>query len=116
MAQVPGLAAHELATKLGKDGVLSGVVGCVAVTSALKGEGDQIVLVMIWREEGAARQAAEAPQLRHESQKGGCGNVDPSRHGTGISTARADLSDGICPRSGSNQTSTADAFLPLLVD
>jgi two-component sensor histidine kinase len=51
-AQMLALAVHELATNSAKYGALSSVGGCVAVTSALQGEGDKSVLVIKWRETG----------------------------------------------------------------
>ena len=51
-AQILALAVHELATNSAKYGALGSTHGCVAVTSALKGEGDQAQLVIEWREAG----------------------------------------------------------------
>ncbi len=46
------LAAHELATNSAKFGALGKAGGRVAVTCALKGEGEKGVLVIEWREAG----------------------------------------------------------------
>lgn len=51
-AQILALAVHELATNSAKYGALGSAGGRVAVTSALKGEGDQGQLVIEWRETG----------------------------------------------------------------
>ena len=51
-AQMLALAVHELATNSAKYGALSSVGGRVAVTSAVRGEGDTSVLVIKWRETG----------------------------------------------------------------
>lgn len=52
VAQTLALAIHELATNSAKYGSLSTAGGCVAVTSAFEGEGDQGLLVIQWREAG----------------------------------------------------------------
>ena len=51
-AQMLALAAHELATNSAKHGALGKEGGRVTVTSAFKGEGDESVLVIEWREAG----------------------------------------------------------------
>ena len=51
-AQILALAVHELATNSAKYGALGSAGGRVSVTSALKGEGDQGLLVINWREAG----------------------------------------------------------------
>jgi len=51
-AQMLALAAHELATNSAKYGALGKEGGCVSVTSAFKGEGDESTLVIEWREAG----------------------------------------------------------------
>lgn len=54
-AQILALAVHELATNSAKYGALGSAGGRVAVTSALKGEGNQAQLVIEWREAGGPR-------------------------------------------------------------
>lgn len=51
-AQTLALAIHELATNSAKYGALGSAGGRVTVTSALKGEGDQALLVIRWVEAG----------------------------------------------------------------
>ena len=51
-AQILALAVHELATNSAKYGALSHDGGHVAVTFAIKDEGDQGLLVIKWREAG----------------------------------------------------------------
>ena len=51
-AQLLALAIHELATNSAKYGALGSAGGRVVVTSALKGEGDQGLLVIKWQEAG----------------------------------------------------------------
>ena len=51
-AQLLALAAHELATNAAKYGALSQAGGCIAVTAALTGEGDDGLLVIRWLEVG----------------------------------------------------------------
>ena len=51
-AQLLALAVHELATNAAKYGALSDVGGCLTVTSAFEGEGEDGVLVIDWQEAG----------------------------------------------------------------
>ncbi len=51
-AQILALAVHELATNSAKYGALRSAGGRVAVTFDLKGEGDECLLVITWREAG----------------------------------------------------------------
>ncbi|MGZ8285285.1 MAG: PAS domain S-box protein [Allosphingosinicella sp.] len=51
-AQILALAVHELATNAAKYGALSTPGGRVSVTSDLKGEGDEKLLVIQWSEAG----------------------------------------------------------------
>lgn len=51
-AQILALAIHELATNSAKYGALRNAGGRIAVTSAFKGEGDECLLVIEWRETG----------------------------------------------------------------
>lgn len=51
-AQLLALAVHELATNATKYGALTAIGGCVTVTCALEGEGDDGFLVIRWQEAG----------------------------------------------------------------